>query len=119
MFLRMTVTAPRRVRRATGRGAAPLDEATAADLAGVFKALADPSRLRLVSALVAGERCVHELTALLGMEQSAVSHQLRTLRHLQLVRRRKDGRHVFYRLDDSHVRRLFEFAVEHVEHTRP
>jgi len=110
------MVAPQRRPRPDG---APLDEATAADLAGVFKALADPTRLRLVSALLAGERCVHELTELLGMEQSAVSHQLRTLRHLRLVRPRKDGRHVFYQLDDPHVRRLFELSLEHVEHTRP
>ncbi len=105
-------------RRTHGAGDdAGLDPKTAGELAAVFKALADPTRLRLIAALLDGERCVHELTEHLEMQQSAVSHQLRTLRHLRLVRFRKDGRHVYYALDDSHVRRLFDFALEHVAHT--
>ena len=100
-----------------GTGVSPgLDPGTAGELAQVFKALADPTRLRLIAALLDGERCVHELTEALEMAQSAVSHQLRTLRHLRLVRFRKQGRHVYYALDDSHVKRLYGFALEHVAH---
>jgi len=103
-----------------GAGASPgLDPRAAGELAQVFKALADPTRLRLIAALLDGERCVHELTEALEMAQSAVSHQLRTLRHLRLVRFRKQGRHVYYALDDSHVRRLYGFALEHVAHAAP
>lgn len=83
----------------------------------MFKTLADPNRLRLIAVLSDGERCVHQLSELLGMEQSALSHQLRTLRHLQLVRFRKQGRHVYYELDDTHVRRVFEFSLDHLRHT--
>src|SRR5690606_19758781 len=73
-------------------------------LAEVFKALADPTRLRLISLLLDHEVCVHTLEELLGMSQSAISHQLRYLRQLHLVRYRKVGRHVYYALDDDHVR---------------
>lgn len=85
-------------------------------LAEVFKALADPTRLRLISLLLDHEVCVHTLEELLDMSQSAISHQLRYLRQLQLVRYRKVGRHVYYALDDDHVRRLFEEGLLHVRH---
>jgi ArsR family transcriptional regulator len=85
-------------------------------LAEVFKALADPTRLRLISLLLDHEVCVHTLEELLGMSQSAISHQLRYLRQMQLVRYRKVGRHVYYALDDDHVRRLFEEGLLHVRH---
>jgi ArsR family transcriptional regulator, lead/cadmium/zinc/bismuth-responsive transcriptional repressor len=85
-------------------------------LGEVFKALADPTRLRLISLLLDHEVCVHTLEDLLGMSQSAISHQLRYLRQMQLVRYRKVGRHVYYALDDDHVRRLFEEGLLHVRH---
>ncbi len=93
-----------------------VDEATAAGLAETFQALADPSRVRLISALIAGELCVLDLAALLGMSQSAVSHQLRLLRNLHLVKNRKVGRTVFYSLDDEHIRDLFQRGLEHYRH---
>jgi ArsR family transcriptional regulator len=62
------------------------------------------------------ELCVYDLAATLGMSQSAVSHQLRSLRELHLVRYRKEGRHVYYQLDDEHIRDLFQRGLEHVEH---
>jgi DNA-binding transcriptional ArsR family regulator len=85
-------------------------------LAGIFRALGDPTRVRIVSLLAGGELCVCDLAAALGMTQSAVSHQLRTLRDLGLVRWRRDGRQVFYTLDDEHVADLFYRAVEHIGH---
>ncbi|MBN1659644.1 MAG: helix-turn-helix transcriptional regulator [Anaerolineae bacterium] len=85
-------------------------------LAGIFRALGDPTRVRIVSLLAGGELCVCDLAAALGMTQSAVSHQLRTLRDRGLVRGRRDGKQVFYTLDDEHVADLFYRAVEHVGH---
>ncbi len=85
-------------------------------MAGAFKALSEPIRLRLIAAILDEERCVHELCTDLGLEQSAVSHQLRILRAQNLVRRRKEGRHVYYALDDAHIRELFEVALTHVSH---
>lgn len=89
---------------------------TANRLSEVFKALSDPNRLRIISLLLDNEVCVHTLEAMLGMSQSAISHQLRHLRQLNLVRFRKEGRHVYYMLDDSHVRDLFKQGLLHIEH---
>jgi ArsR family transcriptional regulator len=88
----------------------------AAQLAQTFKALSDPTRVRIVSALLGNELCVHELAESLQMSQSAISHQLRTLRELRLVRFRKEGRHVYYALDDEHIHDLFQRGLEHIEH---
>ena len=93
-----------------------IDLPTAQRLSEVFKALSDPTRLRLISLLLENEVCVHTLEAILGMNQSAISHQLRYLRQLRLVRFRKEGRHVFYALDDDHVRQLFAQGLLHVVH---
>ncbi len=93
-----------------------ISEQTAARLAEVFKTLGDPTRLRIISALAEGEVCVHELANALGMSQSAVSHQLRVLRHQRLVRFRKVGRHVYYALDDEHIHSLFALGLEHLAH---
>lgn len=93
-----------------------IDGLEANRLAEVFKALSDPSRVRIISALSQTELCVFDLAATLGMSQSAVSHQLRSLRDLHLVRYRKQGRHVYYQLDDEHIRDLFQRGLEHVEH---
>lgn len=89
---------------------------TANRLAELFKALSDPTRLRIISLLLEHEVCVHSLETTLGMTQSAISHQLRFLRQLNLVRYRKEGRHVYYTLDDDHVRELFAQGLLHVEH---
>jgi ArsR family transcriptional regulator, lead/cadmium/zinc/bismuth-responsive transcriptional repressor len=95
-----------------------VDEETAAGLAEIFQALADPTRLRLISALLDGERCVQDLSQALPMSQSAVSHQLRILRNLHLVRFRKEGRLVYYALDDSHISDLFQRGLEHYLHRK-
>lgn len=93
-----------------------LEDATAVRLAETFKALSDPTRVRIVSLLSEAELCVCDLAAALDMSQSAVSHQLRTLRDLQLVRWRREGRQVFYALDDEHVGDLFQRGLDHVIH---
>ena len=93
-----------------------IDELTASKLARTFKALSDPTRVRILSALSQGELCVHELAASLEMSQSAISHQLHTLRDMRLVRFRKEGRHVYYALDDEHIEVLFQCGLDHVEH---
>ena len=100
------------------RASAPADEAIAA-LSEIFRALGDPTRLRLLSALGAGELCVCDLASLAGISESATSHQLRLLRALRLVRARRDGRLVFYRLDDEHVSGLVAQGLQHVAETRP
>lgn len=98
--------------------AAPLLGADDADqLAQRFRLLSDPSRLRIVYALLeAGEICVGDLADLIGSSESATSHQLRQLRLAGLVRSRKRGREVFYRIADGHVRILLDVAVEHYLH---
>jgi len=73
-------------------------------------------RIRIIAALLDDERSVSALAGLLKMTESAVSHQLRGLRHMRLVRTRKEGRQVFYSLDDDHVTRLFHLGLDHVEH---
>ena len=95
-----------------------LDGLTATHVAQLFKALSDPTRVRIISVLTRTELCVHDLAATLGMSQSAVSHQLRSLREQRLVRTRKDGRHVYYQLDDEHIAELFDGGLEHVRHIR-
>jgi len=89
----------------------------ATELADRFKLLADPGRLRMVYALLeSGELCVCDLAATVGASESATSHQLRQLRLAGLVRSRKEGRTVYYRVDDTHVRLLLDVAVEHYLH---
>ncbi len=84
-------------------------------VADVFKLLGDPTRVRLVDALTHGERCVCDLAALVGITESAVSHQLRLLRSARLVRVRRAGRLAFYSLDDHHVIGLLHDTRKHVE----
>jgi DNA-binding transcriptional ArsR family regulator len=93
-----------------------VDEMTAARLAELFSTLADASRVRIVAALAADERNVGELADEVGLTHSAVSHHLRHLRQMRLVRARKDGRYVYYHLDDDHVQDLFRCGLEHVRH---
>jgi len=92
----------------------PLVLQEAQQMAEFFSALADPTRLRLISLLAAEECCVCDLATQLGMTDSAVSHQLRTLRAARLVRYRKEGRQVFYRLHDHHVVELYRTVQEHL-----
>lgn len=93
-----------------------LSELKAIQLAELFSALSDASRVRLIALLMDGEMSVRALAEGLEMTQSAVSHQLRGLRQMHLVRARKSGRQVFYSLDDDHVARLFSLGLDHVRH---
>ena len=93
-----------------------LDEKTANYLAEFFRALSDTSRIRIISALTNGEKNVSSLAEIVGISESAVSHQLRGLRQMRLVRARKDGRQVFYSLDDKHVTDLYQYGLEHILH---
>lgn len=87
-------------------------------VAETMQALATPSRLRILGRLHVGSCSVNELAVAVGMESSAVSHQLRVLRHLGLVVGRRDGRRIVYDLHDEHVGELLEQAIGHVEHLR-
>jgi len=92
-----------------------LADASAAALADTFKLLGDATRVRMLDALSRSELCVCDLAGLLGLSESAVSHQLRLLRGMRVVRARRAGRMVFYTLDDQHIIGLFEQGLEHVE----
>jgi DNA-binding transcriptional ArsR family regulator len=94
------------------------DGAFAQAAADSVQALATPSRLRILARLHTGAASVNEIAAAVGMESSAVSHQLRVLRHLGLVVGRRDGRRVVYELYDDHVADLLDQVVSHVEHVR-
>ena len=86
-------------------------------LAETFKVLGDPNRLKLINALARRELCVCDIAFVLGMSTSAVSHQLRILRSLRLVKYRKKGKQVYYTLDDEHILNLFKEGLEHIKHT--
>ena len=83
-------------------------------LATLFKVMGDPNRLRILWALDSEEMCVCDLALFVGVSESAVSHQLRQLRQLQLVSNRRDGPVLYYRLSDSHVSSLIHLALEHL-----
>jgi DNA-binding transcriptional ArsR family regulator len=95
-----------------------LDPAQARQVAETMQALATPSRLRILACLHEGPASVTEISAAVGMDGSAVSHQLRILRHLGLVTGERDGRRINYSLYDHHVAQLLEQAMSHVEHLR-
>ena len=86
------------------------------DLSELFKVFGDSTRIRILSILMNGEMCVLHLSESLGMNQSAVSHQLRILRQSGLVRPRKEGKTVYYSLDDEHVETIFKSGLEHIMH---
>ncbi|MDR1272846.1 MAG: metalloregulator ArsR/SmtB family transcription factor [Clostridiales Family XIII bacterium] len=86
-------------------------------LAELFKVFGDPTRVRILCALRQGEMCVCDIAFLLGMTKSAISHQLRVLRQTNLVKYRKDGKTVYYSLDDDHVAEIIDVGAEHVKHT--
>jgi DNA-binding transcriptional ArsR family regulator len=100
------------------RPAARLDADTATHVATMLQALAAPSRLLILTELHQGPRPVTELAAAVGMEQSAVSHQLRLLRNLGLVTGTRTGRSIVYSLYDNHVAELLDQAIYHSEHLR-
>ncbi len=98
------------------RDADQLDPDFAGAVADTMQALATPSRVRILGRLRSGASSVNQLAAAVGMESSAVSHQLRLLRHLGFVVGHREGRHVVYDLHDDHVAHLLDEAISHVEH---
>lgn len=85
------------------------------DLAELFKVFGDSTRIRILYALVESELCVGDIAQLLNLGQSAVSHQLKILKDAKLVRYRREGKIIFYALDDEHVRNILNMGMEHVE----
>ncbi len=92
-----------------------LDEHSAAHVAELFRAFSDTSRVRIMSALLSGEKNVGALAELVGISESAVSHHMRGLRQMRLVIARKDGKEVYYRVEDSHIITLFKQGVAHIK----
>ena len=95
------------------RAALPGDE-TLYDLAELFKVFGDSTRIKLLSVLMEGEMCVCDLAQMLGLSQSAVSHQLRVLKSAELVKFRREGKTVFYALADDHVKTIISNGMEHI-----
>lgn len=91
------------------------DEETLYGLADLFKVFGDPTRIRILYALSAGELCVCDIASVLSMTQSAISHQLRVLKQTKLVKFRREGKTVYYSLADSHVKTILNQGLEHVE----
>ena len=91
------------------------DEHTLYGLADLFKVFGDPTRIRILYALSAGELCVCDIASVLNMTQSAISHQLRVLKQIKLVKFRRDGKTVYYSLADTHVETILSQGLEHVQ----
>ncbi|HHT64292.1 MAG: ArsR/SmtB family transcription factor [Bacillota bacterium] len=100
----------RRVRKKIPR------EETLIDLAELFKIFGDSTRIKIICALFVSEMCVCDIAALLKMNQSAISHQLRILKQARLVKFRKEGKVVYYSLDDNHVQQIFDCGLAHINH---
>ncbi|WP_411735744.1 ArsR/SmtB family transcription factor [Paenibacillus sp. M2] len=97
-----------------------MDRETSSEMADWFKAFSDPTRLRIIDALLQKELCVHDLTVLLDMGQSAIfplSPALRSLRNMRIVKRRKEGKTVYYSLDDAHIEQIFLQTLQHIKHS--
>jgi ArsR family transcriptional regulator, lead/cadmium/zinc/bismuth-responsive transcriptional repressor len=104
--------------RAAERKSAMMPSRAVEALADTFRVLGDPTRVRILDALSAGELCVCDIASLVGISESAVSHQLRLLRGMRLVRPRRAGRLVYYAVDDQHILALLTQALTHVEEPR-
>jgi ArsR family transcriptional regulator len=103
---------------ASQRKALLMQSRTVEALADTFRVLGDPTRVRILDALSAGELCVCDIASLVGISESAVSHQLRLLRGMRLVRPRRAGRLVYYVVDDQHILELLKQALTHVQEPR-
>jgi DNA-binding transcriptional ArsR family regulator len=90
------------------------EEETLYDLADLFKVLGDSTRIKVLCALFESEMCVCDIAALLGMTQSAISHQLRVLKQARLVKYKRNGKVVYYSLDDEHVKSIFDQGLIHI-----
>ena len=89
-------------------------EETLYDLAKLFKVFGDSTRIKILCALFEEEMCVCDLSALLNVSQSAISHQLRVLKSARLVRFRRDGKIIYYSLDDEHIKHIFDEGLKHI-----
>lgn len=89
-------------------------EETLYDLAELFKVFGDTTRVKIISVLLESQLCVCDIAALLHMSPSAISHQLRVLRQARLVKHKKEGKEVFYSLDDEHIKYIFDAGLEHI-----
>lgn len=98
------------------KNAPELDEDTLLVVSQTFKALGDPTRIRVLHLLAQQELSVGEIALKLDLHQSAVSHQLRTLKNLRLVKSRREGKSVFYSPDDEHVMTILEQTIDHANH---
>ena len=85
------------------------------DLAEFFKVFADSTRMKIIYALMEKELCVCDIAKIVGTTQSAISHQLRVLKQARLVKFRKEGKTVFYSLDDDHITKIFDYGLHHIE----
>src|SRR5512143_2361720 len=92
-----------------------LNEHLAAHVAELFRAFSDTSRVRILSALLTGEMNITALAEVVGISESAVSHHMRGLRQMRMVQSRRDGKEVYYRIDDEHIIALFQQGVKHVQ----
>lgn len=88
------------------------------DLSELFKVFGDTTRIRIIAALLDGEMCVYHLAEYLEMGQSAISHQLRILRSSGLVRPRRDGKTIYYSLDDEHIEMIYNMGLDHIRHKK-
>ena len=93
-----------------------IEEETVQRLSDIFKVMGDPTRLRIINALSSGEMCVCDIACALSMENSAISHQLRILKAMRLVKFRKEGKSAIYSLDDEHMLTLFNEGLKHAQH---
>jgi DNA-binding transcriptional ArsR family regulator len=85
-------------------------------MADIFKALSDPTRLKIVLSLLKQEHCVCDIAVICGQTDSAISHQLRILRTMKIVRNRREGKIIYYTIDDDHVTSLINMSLDHVRH---
>lgn len=90
------------------------DDDTLLEVSDFFKALSDSSRLKIIAALISRELCVCDISEIAGQSQSAVSHQLRVLRAARLVKYRRDGKQVFYSIDDTHIAEIIQTTIRHL-----
>lgn len=92
-----------------------LDEDKSIDLAEFFKIFGDSTRIKILNALSYSKLCVCDISYLLGMNQSAISHQLKILKQAKIVRYERDGKNIYYEIDDEHIGKIFKMGVEHIE----
>lgn len=91
-------------------------EETLYDLAELFKVFGDTTRIKIISILKEEELCVGAISELINVSQSAVSHQLRVLKNAKIVKPRRKGKQIFYSLDDSHIKEIYEMGLTHIKH---